>query len=262
MAANAFLAQRISSINTISSICEATGADVNEVSHAIGLDKRIGPHMLKASVGFGGSCFRKDVMGLAYLAQSLHLPDVATYWDQVWRINQWQKDRFSKRIATCLYNTMVSKKLAVFGFAYKKNTADTRESPAISVVNQMIAERANVAIYDPVVKTGAILEELYASNNNRANVDRHVQVEEDPYAAAEGAHAIVVLTEWDEFKSPSALPNGTFDKMSGSPRYVDWQRIRKVMTKPSYVFDGRNVLDHEALEGMGFQVECIGRRKQ
>ncbi|KAL9057840.1 MAG: hypothetical protein Q9162_002070 [Coniocarpon cinnabarinum] len=261
MAANAFLAQRISSINSISSICEATGADVTEVSHAIGLDKRIGPHFLRSSVGFGGSCFQKDVMGLAYLAQSLHLPEVAAYWDQVWQINDWQKQRFSKRIATSLYNTLVNKKIAIFGFAYKKNTGDTRESPAISVVNQLIAERATIRVYDPLVKDATIFSELYSTNNSHKNVDRYVTVEKNPYAAADGANAVVVLTDWDEFKviSSSQL-DGEGQDGTERKRSVDWQRITKLMTRPSYVFDGRNVLDHNVLRDMGLKVECIGRR--
>ncbi|KAL9083826.1 MAG: hypothetical protein Q9159_005551 [Coniocarpon cinnabarinum] len=260
MAANAMLAQRISSINSISAICEATGADVSEVSHAVGLDKRIGPHMLKSSVGYGGSCFRKDVLGLAYLAESLHLPEVAAYWNHVVLINEWQKARFSKRVAACLYNTMVNKKIAVFGFAYKKNTADTRESPAISVVNQMVAERAQVSVYDPMVPEQAILNELYATHaNTRDTVAKHVVIAEDPYAAARDAHAVVVLTEWDDFKVSSTPKRGSVGTTGRQP--VDWQQVFSLMTKPSFVFDGRNVLDHAALEQMGFNVECIGKRK-
>ncbi|KAB8337304.1 hypothetical protein FH972_021605 [Carpinus fangiana] len=142
ISANALLAQRISSINALSAVCEATGANVSEIAYAVGLDKRIGPHMLKSSVGFGGSCFKKDVLGLVYLSESLHLPEVAAYWKAVVDINEWQKDRFTRRVISSLYNTLMNKRIAVFGFAYKKNTGDTRESAAISVVNHLVAERA------------------------------------------------------------------------------------------------------------------------
>ena len=278
MAANALLAQRISSINSISAICEATGADIAEVSYAVGLDKRIGPHMLKSSVGFGGSCFQKDVLGLVYLAEALHFPEVASYWRSVVDINNWQKDRFTKLIISSLNNTLTNKKVAIFGFAYKKNTGDTRETAAISVINQIIAERAHVTVYDPQVKTDHILYELKRSNVNPSDVEKHVTVVNTPYEAAHGAHAVVILTEWDEFKSegttsPPSLTrensqyvykaNGDRQsKGAADPnrsKHLDWSRIAQHMQKPMFVFDGRNVIKPKELEDLGFRVSAIGR---
>lgn len=296
ISANALLAQRISSINALSAVCEAAGANVSEIAYAVGLDKRIGPHMLKASVGFGGSCFKKDVLGLVYLSESLHLPEVAAYWKAVVDINEWQKDRFVRRVISNLYNTLMNKRVAVFGFAYKKNTGDTRESAAITVVNHLVAERARVSVYDPQVKKEQIFSDLHETNPNRFDIDECVSVAETPYEACEGAHAIIILTEWDEFK-PAEVPTtpalgpstaaGTAETraqdlastpavtpmelsaethISGlhtvaskpnTPR-LDWQRIAGQMSKPMFVFDGRNIVDVSALEKLGFRVETIG----
>lgn len=200
LAANCMLAQRISSINSLSALCEAAGADIEELSHAVGLDARIGPKFLKASVGFGGSCFKKDVLNLVYIAETLHLPEVAAYWKSVVDVNEWQKERFTKRIIKSLNNTMAGKKVAVMGFAYKKNTGDTRESAAIGCIGQMIAENAKVAIYDPKVSEQQIVQDLEREHKPEV-VKRCVTVCADPYTACEGAAALVVLTEWDEFKT-------------------------------------------------------------
>lgn len=194
LAANAFLAQRISSINSLSAICEAAGADIDEVAFACGLDKRIGPHMLKSSVGFGGSCFKKDVLNLAYLADTMNLPEVGAYWKSVVEINEWQKDRFVQRIINSLYGTLSNKRMAIFGFAHKKKTGDTRESAAISITNTLISERANIAIYDPQVREEQIWRDL------GQGAEKNVTVAKDSYEACRGAHAVVILTEWDEFK--------------------------------------------------------------
>eukprot|EP00048_Salpingoeca_helianthica_P014090 m.215329 g.215329 ORF g.215329 m.215329 type:complete len:465 (+) comp15589_c6_seq1:328-1722(+) len=242
LAANAFLAQRISSINAMSAVCEATGADVSEVARAIGLDSRLGPKFLQASVGFGGSCFQKDILNLVYLAESLNLPEVAAYWRQVVVMNDWQERRFSMRIIRALFNTVTAKKIAILGFAFKKNTGDTRESASIYVSKLLLEEGAHLYIYDPKVKEDQVFEDLhYVMPEAKDRVDKLTKVVADPYAAAEGAHAVVILTEWDEFKA------------------IDYQRIYDSMLKPAFIFDGRLILDHQALKAIGFRVEAIGK---
>lgn len=206
LAANCLLAQRISSINSLSALCEAVGADINEVSRTVGLDQRIGPKFLKASVGFGGSCFKKDVLNLVYMAETLHLPEVAAYWKSVVDINEWQKERFTKRIIAALHNTLSGKKVAVLGLAYKKDTGDIRESPAIGCIGQMIAENSKVAIYDPKVKEAEIIQILKECHGSQA-VDRCVTFYENAYSACSNAAAVVILTEWDQFKTDSFAPS-------------------------------------------------------
>ncbi|KAL8738219.1 MAG: hypothetical protein Q9181_000945 [Wetmoreana brouardii] len=206
LAANAMLAQRISSVNALSAICEATGADVDEVSHACGLDSRIGPQMLKAGPGFGGSCFQKDIFNIVYLSESLHLSEVADYWRAIINMNEHQKERFTRRIISCLYNNLAGKKLAVLGFAFKKDTSDTRESPAITLVSNFIAERARVAIYDPQVPSQQIWRELVDNGCELEVLKRNVSVCPSAYAACEAADAVVVLTEWDEFSNKTTIP--------------------------------------------------------
>ena len=235
LVANAFLAQRISSINSISALCEATGAEVDEVAHVIGRDSRIGPKFLKASVGFGGSCFQKDILNLVYLCEHFGLPEVAAYWESVVRMNDYQKRRFTGRIVKALYNTVAGKKIAVLGFAFKKNTNDVRESAAITVCGDLLAEHADVAVYDPKVTEEEIRRELHEVAEARLTVAR------DAYEACRGAHAVVLLTEWDEFKS------------------LDYARIYASMSKPAFFFDGRNILDLAALRGIGFQAFGIGK---
>ncbi|TPX67495.1 UDP-glucose 6-dehydrogenase [Spizellomyces sp. 'palustris'] len=243
LAANALLAQRISSINALSAICEATGADVDEVAYACGLDSRIGPKFLKASVGFGGSCFQKDILNLVYLSESLHLPEVAEYWKQVVTMNEYQKSRFLERIVKRLFNTLTNKNLAVFGFAFKKNTGDTRESAAITLVKHFIQEKANIHIYDPKVEDAQIEMDLCEPGvATPEQYNKSVTIFHDPYEAAKNADAIVVLTEWDEFKT------------------LDYQRVYNNMHKPAFIFDGRLFLDTKKLQNIGFQVEVIGRQ--
>ncbi|KAL8760443.1 MAG: hypothetical protein Q9199_000067 [Rusavskia elegans] len=203
LAANAMLAQRISSVNALSAICEATGADVDEVSYACGLDSRIGPQMLKAGPGFGGSCFQKDIFNIVYLSESLHLYEIADYWRAVINMNEHQKQRFTKRIIACLYNNLAGKKLAVLGFAFKKNTSDTRESPAITLVSNFVAERARVAIYDPRVQEDQVWRELVNSGSDAEMLKRNVSVCRTAYEACVAADAVVVMTEWDEFSNKS-----------------------------------------------------------
>ena len=241
LTANAFLAQRVSSINALSELCEKTGADVNEVAKAIGLDSRIGPKFLKASVGFGGSCFQKDILNLVYIAKTYGLHEVADYWEQVIIMNDHQKRRFAKNIIKTLYNTVSGKKIAFLGWAFKKDTNDTRESAAIYVANDLLTEQAEISVYDPKVETTQIQLDLnYLATRSEAANAQGVQSASDPYQACEGAHAIAVLTEWDEFKS------------------YDWQRIYAGMLKPAFIFDGRNVLDKAALEKIGFSYQGIG----
>jgi len=235
LTANAFLAQRISSINSISALCEVTGANVSEVAHAIGVDSRIGSKFLKSSVGFGGSCFQKDILNLVYLCRSFGLPEVADYWHQVIVMNDWQKKRFATNMVSKMFNTVSGKKIAILGFAFKKDTGDTRETPAIDVCKSLIAEKANIAIYDPKVSR----EQIY-SDLGKESMDT-VEIDPDAYIACAGAHAIAILTEWDEFKT------------------LDFQRIYDSMQKPAFIFDGRSLIDIPALEKIGFDCWAVGR---
>jgi len=241
LTANAFLAQRVSSINAMSELCEKTGADVNEVAKAIGLDSRIGSKFLKSSVGFGGSCFQKDILNLVYIAKSYGLNEVADYWEQVIIMNDHQKRRFSKNIINTLYNTVSGKKIAFLGWAFKKDTNDTRESAAIYVANDLISERANIAVFDPKVEENQILSDLnYLESRSAEENKKYISVENSGYDACNNAHAIAILTEWDEFKT------------------YDWQKIYDNMLKPAFVFDGRNVLNKAELEKIGFIYQAIG----
>jgi len=243
LAANAFLAQRVSSINAMSAICEATGANVKELANAIGKDSRIGPKFLNASVGFGGSCFQKDILNMVYLSESLNLREVADYWRQVITMNDYQERRFSTRIIKSLFNTVAGKKIAVLGFAFKKDTGDTRESPAIYVCRDLLDEGATLQIFDPKVPAAQVFQDIKAvSTVDPKQIDSLVNVVADPYTAMLGAHAVVVLTEWDEFKD------------------YDYLSVYKSMPKPAFIFDGRSILDHNKLMEMGFKVEAIGMK--
>lgn len=235
LTANAFLAQRISSINAISALCEATEADVDQVAYAIGTDSRIGPKFLKSSVGFGGSCFQKDILNLVYLCEHFGLPEVAEYWRQVVKMNDYQKSRFSQRILRTLFNTVSGKKIAVLGFAFKKDTNDTRESASIYVCKDLLEERAELSIYDPRVKKGQIESDLGLKEGERFSIAK------DAYDACKDAHAIAVLTEWDEFKT------------------LDFEKIYASMNKPAFIFDGRNILDLGKLREIGFEASGIGK---
>jgi len=241
LTANAFLAQRVSSINSLSELCEATGANVQEVAKAIGMDSRIGPKFLQASVGFGGSCFQKDILNLVYIAKSLGLNEVADYWHQVILMNNHQRDRFAKNIIKTLYSTVNGKTIAFLGWAFKKDTNDTRESAAIYVADLLMDEQATIKVYDPKVNATQMQSDLnYLNSRSEDKNVAYLKTESNPYMAMEGAHAIAVLTEWDEFKT------------------YDWQRIYNSMQKPAFVFDGRNVLDREVLEKIGFEYKEIG----
>ncbi len=250
LTANAFLAQRVSSINAISALCEVTGADVDEVANAIGTDSRIGPKFLKASVGFGGSCFQKDILNLVYLCEHFGLPEVAQYWEQVVKLNDYQKGRFSTNIVRRMFNTVSNKQIAVWGYAFKKDTNDTRESAAIYVCRDLLLERAVLHIYDPQVESEKIKQELFylmagpsgeISNENRNLIENNVKVFDSAEAASKGTHAIAVMTEWDEFKK------------------ADFQAVYDSMHKPAFLFDGRNLLDHTRLHEIGFESYGIGK---
>ena len=241
LTANAFLAQRISSINSLSALCEATGANVSEVAKAIGMDSRIGPKFLEASVGFGGSCFQKDILNLVYISKSLGLTEVADYWHQVILMNNYQRDRFVKNMIKTMYNTVSGKSIAFLGWAFKKDTNDTRESAAIYVADMLIEEQAIIKVYDPKVTGTQILNDLdYLNTRSQKENASYLQINKDPYKALEGAHAVAVMTEWDEFT------------------YYNWQTMYDAMQKPAFVFDGRNILDKQKLEAIGFVYKAIG----
>jgi len=232
LVANAFLAQRISSINSISALCEKTDADVSEISYAVGSDSRIGSKFLNASVGFGGSCFRKDILNLVYIARNYGLNEVADYWEMVVKMNEYQETRFVQKIVREMFNTVAGKKIAVFGFAFKANTGDTRESPAILVTKKLLAEKAMIAITDPK-----------ALNNAKKELGeiKAITYEIDPYKAVKEANAIAILTEWEEFKN------------------LDYKKIYNNMKKPAFIFDGRNILNHRNLFKIGFNVYPLGQ---
>lgn len=251
LAANAFLAQRISSVNAMSALCEATGADVSEVSRAIGTDTRIGSKFLNSSVGFGGSCFQKDILNLVYICECNGLTEVASYWKQVIKVNDYQKSRFVNRVVSSMFNTVSGKKIAVLGFAFKKDTGDTRETPAIDVCKGLLGDKARLSIYDPQVTEEQIQRDLsmnkfdwdhpvHLQPMSPASV-KEVSVVWDAYDATKDAHGLCILTEWDEFKT------------------LDFERIFANMQKPAFVFDGRNVVDAEKLREIGFIVYSIGK---
>jgi UDPglucose 6-dehydrogenase len=247
LTANAFLAQRISSVNAISSLCERTGADIDEVTRAIGMDERIGNKFLKASVGFGGSCFQKDILNLVYLCRHFGLPDVAEYWEQVLKINDYQKKRFSRQIIETLFNTVSGKKIAILGWAFKKDTNDSRESASIFVSYELLQDQAEIHIYDVKVTEDQIRRDLdnlsITRNNYQSSTINHnlVFVHKDPYSAMDRAHAIALLTEWDEFKT------------------YEWLKVYNNMHKPAFIFDGRNILDQKTLRKFGFELKSIGK---
>lgn len=242
LVANAMLAQRVSSMNSIARLCERTGADVTEVARAIGSDSRIGPKFLTASVGFGGSCFQKDILNLVYICEQFGLTEVANYWQGVVDMNEHSKEAFTQRIIHCLFNTVTKKKIAIFGFAFKKDTGDVRETPAITVCDMLMQDGAICAVYDPKVTRDDAVREFQ---------DHKMEVREDQLLwcqsakeAADGAHAIVLLTEWDEFKT------------------YQYREFYDIMMKPSFIFDGRNLLNIKELENIGFECHSIGRARQ
>ena len=234
LVANAMLAQRISSINSISAFCEKTDANVQEVAKAVSMDSRIGSKFLNASVGFGGSCFKKDILNLVYLCEHFNLPEVARYWEQVVIMNEYQERRFVSKVIQNMFNTVAGKKIALFGFAFKADTGDTRESPAIYISKLLAEEHAQLSIYDPKAIENAKLE---LASLKKADIEYC----EDPYLAAKDAHAVLILTEWKEFKD------------------YDYKKIFESMEKPAFIFDGRNILDHKKLYSIGFNVYPLGQ---
>ena len=234
LVSNALLAQRVSSVNSISALCEKTEANIDEVTRAAGRDSRIGGKFLKAGIGFGGSCFKKDILNLVYLCEYYGLPEVAAYWEQVVKMNDYQSHRFVGNMLASMFNTVADKTIAIFGFAFKADTGDTRESPAIAVCRQLLEERANLKIYDPKALDNAKLD-LAGNPGNITYCDC-------PYEAAKGSHAIALMTDWKEFAA------------------LDYRKIYASMEKPAFIFDGRNQLDAEALYEIGFNVYGIGKK--
>jgi UDPglucose 6-dehydrogenase len=233
LVANAFLAQRISSINTISALCEKAEADVTEVARAVGMDSRIGARFLNASIGFGGSCFAKDILNLVYLCRHYGLDEVADYWESVVHINRYQQERFIRNMLGAMFNTLAGKKICLWGFAFKANTGDTRESPAIFIARRLLEEHAEIVVSDP--------KALKNARADLAGAEGAIAFIEDPMLAAEGCHAVAILTEWDIYRN------------------LDFQKIFKTMTQPAFIFDGRNVLDHQRCFSIGFNVYPIGK---
>jgi UDPglucose 6-dehydrogenase len=233
LVANAFLAQRVSSINSISALCEKADADISEVAYAVGMDSRIGAKFLKAGIGFGGSCFKKDILNLVYLCRFYGLPEVADYWESVVRINEYQQDRFIANVLQSMFNTLAGKKICVLGFAFKADTGDTRESPAIYITRKLLAEHADVVISDPKALANAA--------SDLADEKGTVRYVEDPYEAAAGCHALAVMTDWELY------------------RRLDYRKIYESMVKPAFIFDGRNILDHRHCFDIGFNVFPIGK---
>ncbi|HKK62712.1 MAG TPA: nucleotide sugar dehydrogenase [Bacteroidales bacterium] len=242
LTANAFLAQRVSSINSISALCEKTGANVEEVAKAIGMDSRIGNKFLKASVGFGGSCFQKDILNLVYICRSQNLYEVADYWDQVLKINDYQKHRFADNIIQTLYNTVSGKKIAFLGWAFKKDTNDTRETPAMYVAADLLYDQAEIHVYDPKVTEHQIHNDLkLVAKDDYEKIKHRVFYYKNASEAIKKAHAVAILTEWDEFKA------------------YDWKKIYDSMLKPAFLFDGRNILNRYEMKKLGFNIRSIGK---
>jgi UDPglucose 6-dehydrogenase len=233
LVANAFLAQRVSSINSISALCEKADADVKEVAKAVGMDSRIGSKFLNAGIGFGGSCFKKDILNLVYLSNYYGLPEVAGYWENVVKINEYQQDRFANTILNVMFNTLAGKKICILGFAFKANTGDTRESPAISITRKLLAEHAEVVISDP--------QALKNAATDLAADEGKISYVKDPYRAAAGCHALAIMTDWDLY------------------RKLNYKTIYRSMVKPAFLFDGRNILDHKKCFAIGFNVYPIGK---
>ncbi len=233
LVANAFLAQRISSINAISALCEKTDADVKEVAYAVGMDSRIGKRFLNASVGFGGSCFKKDILNLVYLCRNYGLSEVADYWESVVHINDYQKERFVLNMLTAMFNTLAGKRICLFGFAFKADTGDTRETPALTIAKKLVEENAELIISDP--------KALKNAKTDLSDINGKVSYVEDPCKAAQGCHAIAIMTEWELYKD------------------LDYEKIFSSMNKPAFIFDGRNIVNHEKLFEIGFNVFPIGK---
>jgi UDPglucose 6-dehydrogenase len=236
LASNAMLAQRISSINSLSALCEKTGANIDELSNAIGMDHRIGPHFLKASVGFGGSCFQKDILNLVYLCKYYGLNKVAEYWHQVLKINDYQKNRFAQKIIDHFSGDLTGKTIAILGWAFKKNTNDSRESAAINIVTELIDKGAKVSIYDPRVIKNQIISDL-----SEKSIFKNFTINNNPLDAIKDSFGIAIVTEWDQFKN---LP---------------WNKYINFVKQPANIFDGRNIIDKGVFEKLGYNLYSIGK---
>lgn len=237
LTANAFLAQRISSINAISELCEYTGANINEIEKSIGSDKRIGKYFLKASIGFGGSCFQKDIYNLIYICNYYGLKKIANYWKNVIEINNYQKLRFVTKVIHQLNNTLKNKKISILGFSFKKDTNDTREAPSIFLVKKLIQEKVQkISIYDPKVTKDSIYKTLNLEDKDNNILD----IQDNVYEATKSSHAIIIATEWDIFKD------------------LDYTKIYNEMKKPAYLFDGRNILNLDQIKSLGFKAFGVG----
>jgi len=239
---NAFLAQRVSSINSVASLCEVTGADVKQVSKAIGSDTRIGKKFLQSGPGFGGSCFQKDILNLVYLCEYYGLHKEASYWENVIVINNWQRDRIYEIIVSKLFGNLTNKKITILGFAFKANTNDTRESSAISICKNLLKEGAHLFIHDPKVSKISILEELDLPLDKDSEEKRNKQFTycESLKEAFIDSHAIVILTDWDQYKD------------------LEWKSISQVMRKPAWVFDTRTILNKEMIISTGINYWGVG----
>eukprot|EP00656_Telonema_subtile_P052961 TRINITY_DN7523_c0_g1_i5.p1 TRINITY_DN7523_c0_g1~~TRINITY_DN7523_c0_g1_i5.p1 ORF type:complete len:283 (+),score=84.33 TRINITY_DN7523_c0_g1_i5:622-1470(+) len=242
--ANAMLAQRVSSINTVAQLCEETGADVGEVARIVGMDSRIGPKFLNPSIGFGGSCFQKDILNLIYICEAKGLSEVAEYWNQVIKINDLQRSRFSKKVISSLFNTVSGKKIAMLGFAFKKDTGDTRETASMYVARDLLDEQCLLQVHDPEVTPEWINYEVRAaceSLDTEPDLEKLLSCTKDPYECCAGAHAVLICTEWDMYKT------------------LDYQRIYESMQRPAYVFDGRRIVNAQELKDIGFKTYVIGQ---
>lgn len=265
--------------------CDRVGADVNSVARTIGLDPRIGSHFLQAGLGFGGSCFKKDILSLSYLAETLDLPEVADYWRAVIGMNEWQCGRFVKSVIRELNGSLRGKKVAILGYAFKKDTGDTRESQAAEVVKLLQQEcPLEIAIFDPQCSKSVIEAELAGTSiGGRSTINVCASSTE----ACDRASAVLILTEWDQFRFPARDPKKSMSKpqfealeeflpepecASGctecvasesagraATENVDWANIAALMSAPRMVFDGRGVVDPAGLQQLGFRVEAIGK---
>ena len=248
LVSNAMLAQRVSSINSISALCEKTGADINEVSKAVGLDSRIGPNFLNSSIGFGGSCFKKDILNLVYIARHYDLNEVADYWEGVVNMNNYQTERFAKKIIDSFNSGINNKLIAILGWSFKKNTNDSRESPSIYLAKKLLYGGAIINVYDPMVNKSRIISDiknlLIDDGNSTKQIDdflKRLNICDTLYKSVDKSNAISICTEWDEFKD------------------IDWQKVKKLMNKYLLVFDGRNIVDKERIDELGFTSYVIGQ---
>lgn len=248
LVSNAILAQRISSINSISALCEKSGADINEVSLAVGMDSRIGKRFLNSSIGFGGSCFKKDILNLVYIAKHYNLNEVADYWQKVLDINIYQTNRFASKINEVLNSTLSNKTITILGWAFKKDTNDSRESASIYLSKELLIEGASIKIYDPMVSSRQIKTDLVNLFNeleyDKNKIDfllNNISIMKNPYDACTDSNLVAICTEWNEFTD------------------IKWNKVFKIMKNPSWIFDGRNILDEKLLKQIGFKTYFIGR---